>query len=373
MHKIKKILVLFVEPMLYNMDLIHEVYDKTDNYFFFIYCGVGVTGKDYLDLPKNSFVCSGTKKNRKIQIIDQTNSFKPDFVVINGYVGLEQHVLIRYCQKNRVPYAIESDTPLNIPSNKLKAILKKLYLRTLLHNPLCYGFPGGTLQKENLIYYGIPEKRNFIMPMSVSSERIINVSRDIPSKEILRRQLKINEHFVYLFVGRLEKEKNVDLLIEAFKIVHEKKSNIALVIVGDGSQLDELKRKVSENNLRNVYFFGYIIFPELINFYKSSDVLVLPSNYEPWGLVVNEAMINGLPVIVSSKVGCRADLVSNNLTGYIFESENINELSECMNRISRKKISEFSLSIEDKILKWSLPCYKDKFIGAIKYVEDISN
>lgn len=370
MHKINRIMVLFIEPMLYTLDLIHEVYEKTEYSFLYLFCDVGITGKDSLSLPENSFVCSGTSKKRKEKISCQAKAFRPDFVIINGYVGVEQIALIHYCQKNRIPYAIESDTQLNIPSNKLKAILKKVYLKKLLHNDLCYGFPGGTLQKENLMYYGIPENRIFIMPMCVSEHRLLDEYERIPSKNVLKERLEISDKFTYLFVGRLEEVKNVQLLIESFEDLKQEQEDIALLIVGDGSLKDSLEQYVRQHQIKDVTFAGYVVFPEIIRYYKASDVFALPSSYEPWGLVVNEAMIMSLPVITSSDVGCRLDLIDDGQNGYVFESKNKMDLSKKMRKIRKGNYQDFSLSAKKMTKKWNFEYYCKCFTGAIKYAEN---
>lgn len=357
-----KIFVLFVEPMLYGMDLIREVYEKTEYEYQYVYCTSKLTGRDEICLPENAFVCFGTNNERKKQIISLLESFNPDLAVINGYVGIEQTTAIRYCQKNSVPYSIESDTPLHIPENKIKAIAKKIYLRTLLHNSCCYGFPGGTLQKENLMYYGIPESKCKIMPMSVSSERMIKEKENLPSKDSLKDEYGVRDKKVFLFVGRLEKVKNVTLIIRAFERLKEKHKNIALMIVGDGSESQELKRMIKTRGISDVYFAGYVVFPDIIKYYKMSDVFVLPSSYEPWGLVVNEAMIMDLPVIVSSAVGCRVDLIKDEQNGFIFADNQESELLSKMENALNFKIKCKTID------KWNYVQYLINFRNAVETI-----
>ena len=365
-NKALRILVLFVEPMLYGMDLIHEVYEKTPFEFQYIYCNIGITGRDDIKLPENSFLCSGDKSERKKQIHNIFDKFHPDFAVINGYVGTEQVIAIKYCKKNKIPYAIESDTQLNIPSNPIKALLKKLYLKNLLANDYCYGFPGGTLQKENLVYYGIPEEKDFIMPMSVSLKRLLDEKSRLPEKGELKRELGIESKRTFLFVGRLEEVKNVSLLIEAFGRIKQTYKDTALIIVGDGSLRAELEKQAEV--IDDVIFAGYTVFPEIVKYYKTADVFVLPSSYEPWGLVVNEAMIMGLPVIVSSDVGCRVDLIDNNENGFVFESGNSVDLTEKMQKCNIDTVERFRVSAQAKINNWNFEYYKMCFEGAIKSV-----
>ena len=316
-----KILVLFVEPMLYGMDLIHEVYEKTKHEFRYVYCNARLTGKDNIILPENAVVLSENKSARRIQVVKEFSKFSPDFAIINGYVGTEQVTAIYYCQKNHIPYAIETDTTLHIPANPVVALAKKLLLRRRLHHPLCYGFPGGTPQKENLVYYGIPEEKNFIMPMSVSEDRLLKAAGTYASKEELKKEIGLESKKIILFVGRLAPEKNISLLISAYNQLKKKHPEAALIIVGDGPKAKDLKAQVRELSITDVLFSGYIGFPELMKYYKMADVFVLPSVYEPWGLVVNEALAFGLPVVISDKVGCGSDLVKNSENGFVFSDD----------------------------------------------------
>ena len=316
----KKVFVLFVEPMLYGLDLIREVYSKSSFEMQYYYCHLGLTGRDNLDLPEGAIVGNGSKLQRKKVLIRILDTFMPDFCVINGYTGIDQNIVIRYCIQHKIPYGIDSDTPLHIPSNPLLAVVKKLYLHLLLCHPFCYGIPGGTLQKENFLYYGIPEARIFIRPMTVSQERIRHAYEALPSKSRIKQEFGLDGKSVFLFVGRLETVKNVDILIDAFGKIKVSKPDTALVIIGDGNERDNLEKMVVSNGIPDVYFAGYQVFPALTKYYKLADVFVLPSSFEPWGLVVNEAMICGLPVIVSTKVGCRQDLIAEGKNGYIFES-----------------------------------------------------
>lgn len=357
-----RVLVIFVEPMLYGMDLIQEVYEKTEYTYQYIYCNNKLTGRDELDLPKNSFICNGNKKEKKQQVIHCFQTFQPEFAIINGYVGIEQVTAIKYCQKNKIPYTIESDTPLHIPSNKSKAFVKKIYLHKLLKNKYCYGFPGGTLQKENFLYYGIPEDKCFVMPMSVKENRIIEAKNGILDVEALKIKYGVEGKKVVLFVGRLERVKNVDVLLRAFKIIKEKNKELALFIIGDGTEKAYLERRATELQISDIYFEGYITFPKNVEYYKMADVFVLPSTYEPWGLVINEAIIMDLPVVISSHVGCRNDLVRQGENGFIFEDNDEKDLAKNIEKA-------LVLEIKDRVTdEWNYKKYLKQFITAVESI-----
>jgi glycosyltransferase involved in cell wall biosynthesis len=134
----------------------------------------------------------------------------------------------------------------------------------------------------------------------------------------------------FIFVGRIIEVKNIPILIKAFQYI---KSSIpeakdwGLIILGNGTLDDQIGREIA-NGSQDIYKFDAVDWQTVPKYFSKADCLVLPSKSEPWGLVVNEAMICRLGVIVSDSCGCKDDLVAGN--GFVFESGNQNQLQECM-------------------------------------------
>ncbi len=128
----------------------------------------------------------------------------------------------------------------------------------------------------------------------------------------------------FLYVGRLIPVKNLRLLVEAFNGMPD----LNLTIIGEGCQADELKTIAHQN----IKFLGYVNNEELPNYYRAHDVFILPSQSETWGLVVEEALNNGLPVILSDRVGCNLDFLSHGV-GFSFSSSSILSLKEKIDRM----------------------------------------
>ena len=128
----------------------------------------------------------------------------------------------------------------------------------------------------------------------------------------------------FLYVGRLVEVKNLRMLIEVFNQLPE----LQLNIIGFGDQESELKQLANEN----VHFLGAVANKQLLSYYQQADVFVLPSKYEPWGLVVEEALNNGTPVMVSDKVGCRDDMVTEE-TGMVFDAGSHESLRQAIEKI----------------------------------------
>jgi len=138
-----------------------------------------------------------------------------------------------------------------------------------------------------------------------------------------------NVHFA--FVGKLEQRKFTELLVKAF--LRSEFENCALTIVGDGPERVTLERLVTGSDWRrNVAFRGALPNAEVRQVLADSDCLVLPSKYDGWGAVVNEAMLAGTRVIVSDRCGA-ADVVESGYNGFIFKSGDIGSLVSAMTRI----------------------------------------
>jgi glycosyltransferase involved in cell wall biosynthesis len=156
----------------------------------------------------------------------------------------------------------------------------------------------------------------------------------------------------FVYVGRLAPEKNISALLEAFGQYRDAGGTWSLVIVGDGplnESLREQARILIESGA--VVFTGRKNVHELPFFYAFAGCFVLPSVREPWGLVVNEAMASGLPVIVSSRCGCADDLVADGSNGFIIDSTRISGIVEALTRMSnlsaadRSRMGELSMRI----------------------------
>ena len=186
----------------------------------------------------------------------------------------------------------------------------------------------------------------------------------------MKKKFGVEGKKTFLFIGRLESVKNVSLLIRAFSKLKKENPETALFIVGDGSEREWLESLVKSECVQDVYFFGYVVFPRIIEFYKAADVFVLPSSHEPWGLVVNESMTLGLPVVVSSKVGCRQDLVKDGYNGFVFENENERDLLEKLSAVCNLDLSVLSKNAIETTDRWNYSYYLECFLGAMKDVAE---
>ena len=129
----------------------------------------------------------------------------------------------------------------------------------------------------------------------------------------------------FIYVGRLTAVKNLEFLIDVFNNL----PHLSLTIVGFGEQELLLKQKAGDN----ISFTGAVDNKLLPNLYQEHDVFILPSRSEPWGLVVEEALNNGLPVVVSNRVGCAEEIVIEGENGYVFEYDSERSLIDAITKI----------------------------------------
>lgn len=314
-----KVFAFLAEPASYTVDRNLKVYVPM--------------GIDYCYLLGNS-EAKNTRKEKVKDVLVHFSKWKQwkymrhvlkeyDAVIFNGYTGLSFLMLFVLNLWYRKSIGIDSDTQYREPSGLFKRCLKRIYLNFVFGNKHVYGLAGGNHTHKDLFRnFGMKEDRIVLMPMMVDNSRFDNAEYKQRSTEIIR----------FVYVGRLVECKNLDLMIRAFVVHHQKYPNSELHIVGKGVLEESLKKKYASYDF--VFFNGPKYGDDLLVVYRQNHVLVLPSTYEPWGLVVNEAMSAGMPVLVSSEVGAHYDLVDGNDTGFVFDSCDEQSLVDVMGQIS---------------------------------------
>ena len=231
----------------------------------------------------------------------------------------------------RVPVFMESDTQLPVGLPLWKRAVKRLLYPLLFRIPQRV-LPGGSRQAEYFRHYGVGSDRIVKAQMTVDVAEIMSCSEALRKQETrpaLRNEFGFSEsQVVFIYVGRLETYKGIESLLDAFDRLSRTHPEAALLVVGDGS---ERRRVEAASRVKeSIHFVGRLDYDQVIRAYSCADVAVVPSILEPWGLVVNEAMAVGLPVIVSDRVGCVDDLVEHGETGMVYHAGSIEELNMCM-------------------------------------------
>jgi 1,2-diacylglycerol 3-alpha-glucosyltransferase len=218
------------------------------------------------------------------------------------------------------------------------------------------GLAGGQLQMEYLISLGLPRNRVFTGYDVVDNEYFRQMAEEIRSQasEVRRKYALPGNYF--LASARFVPKKNLPTLIRAYARYRQLAGNRDdgqrttdngpwdLVLLGDGPLRADLCRLISDLRLNgHVHLPGFVQYRELPTYYALADVFVHASITEQWGLVVNEAMATGLPVIVSNRCGCVPDLVAEGKNGFTFDPGSLKSLSKLMLdmwRLSKRRLEE---------------------------------
>ena len=287
----------------YKVKLYNEISRKKRVYVIFL---------DYLNNRRNKDFVTEKKDFESITLSDKVFwkkyvcilkiLFKIRYkkIVLGGWDSIYYWMIIPFIRKNKSCIVVES----SIYESKIfgiRKILKQIYI-----NKFGIAFVSGESQKRLL--HAISYRGRIIKTYGVG---IFNIISRLP----FTYKDKV-EYFLY--VGRLSEEKNLQYLIETFNSL----PSLQLTIIGFRPQEIYLK-KIAKSNIK---FLGPIANKDMSLYYQMHDVFILPSVIEPWGMVVEEAFNNGLPVIVSDKVGCSDEIVKSNINGLIFDIDDANGL-----------------------------------------------
>jgi glycosyltransferase involved in cell wall biosynthesis len=190
---------------------------------------------------------------------------------------------------------------------------------------------------ENAAFYramGVSDQKIFLVPYSVDNERFVESAQlsDEQRSEVRKRYNIPVERAAVLYAAKFTPRKRPGDLLKA---VRQLKSDrpFTVVMAGSGELEPELRTFCVDLGLDNVVFTGFINQSELPSLYGAADLFVMPSEYEPWGLAVNEAMCAGLPIVVSREVGCVPDLVRDGVNGYTHAAGDIPALSHALKQL----------------------------------------
>ncbi len=278
-----------------------------------------------------------------------------DAVWIHGYSSINAIHGIAAARLLGLPVLLRAEPWLSDRHRSpLKLHLKRLFFLALRPN-IAAVLPIGTRNAEYWHSYFGARFPSFAMPYAVHNLFFKQGrSAAAATRAGLQRTLDLDpQRPVILFAGKLQARKHCDHLLEAF-LQLEGSPQPYLVIVGDGEEAASLKRHVAASGSTDIRFAGFRNQQELPGFFDLSAVFVLPSQHEAWGLIVNEAMAAGLPVIVSDDVGCATDLVHDGNNGVVYPFGDIAALRNALLHMLQPGVAEaMGRCSEEYIARWS--------------------
>ena len=258
----------------------------------------------------------------------------PDAILCGGYSYIASWQALFWARSHNVPFLLWSES--NLQDLRRGHLLVESLKAEFFRKCSAFVVPGRSA-REYLQAYKIPEDVIFTAPNAIENNLFAAEAAVVREDgAAFRKRLDLPDRY-FLFAGRLVREKGVfDLLSAYAKLDPRVRQQVGLVFVGDGAsraQLEEQAVCISPGVIR---FAGFAHREQLARYYGLAQILVLPTYTDTWGLVVNEGMACGLPVIVSRAAGCASDLVKENWNGLLVPPRDVSSLTSAMTYLASR-------------------------------------
>lgn len=349
-----KILYITNLPVPYRVDFFNELGKLCDLTVLFERKNANNRSSEWLKSKQMNFKFSflksvniGTENSLSFEALNYVFRKKYDFVIIGGYSSLTSILTLLVLKLIKVKFFINVDGGFIKEDNFLKYRIK-----SLLISLADYWLSTGNNTDEYLIHYGA--RRADIFRYSFSSVLSTEVSKKNLSsteKEVLKEKYAIPYKFAILSVGQFIERKGFDNILKIASDFHD---DVGFIIIGgnvDESYLAEYKDIPS-----NVVFLEFKDNQTLKRYYQLADIFVLPTREDIWGLVINEAMAEGLPIITTTKCNAGLELVSHGENGYLFNVDDHEKLREFLKELlcDPDKIARMSRKSRSIIQKYTI-------------------
>jgi glycosyltransferase involved in cell wall biosynthesis len=317
----KKLLGLATIPAPYRVDVLCGLREKyqVDVYF-----------EQLLDQNRNARYCGegegytvlNTAEHRKEYEKQCKNIRQYDLVLAHDYTSKMGMQLMLRCIRHHVPYAINVDGAFIYP-NRIKDAVKRFFIKRA-----AVYFASGNSAKEYLIHYGAKEENIYYHRFTATHRE--DMPRSCPDDEERARMkeiLGLPPKKTVLSVGQFIERKGFDVLLHAWKGMPE---DCQLLIIGGGEQQKNYETMIREEQIHNVMLLDFVDKEKIWDYYRAAEVFVLPTREDIWGLVINEAMASGLPVITTDMCIAGRELIEEEKQGYIVPVNDVQALHDKM-------------------------------------------
>lgn len=293
-------------------------------------------------------------KDLKDRIEAALATSNPDAVAIHGWSEPAALLALRWCRAHRVPAIVMSE------SSERDAPRKRMgeWVKNKIVRHFSAGLVGGSDHRDYLSKLGVSAEKCFLGYDVVDNayfQLATSVARQ--DSERIRRELRL-PHRYFLASCRFIEKKNITYLTEAYSQYRHEFGDAAwdLIILGDGPLREQVDAMIDSLKLRShIHLPGFRQYAELPSYYALASSFVHASTVEQWGLVINEAMACGLPVIISERCGCARELVDES-NGWTFDPYDVDQLACCFAKateLSDDQISRLRNASLQKIEEWS--------------------
>lgn len=295
------------------------------------------------ELLFDRFIEEVNLRDRRKALLVRTRAYKPDIIVLTGYYDFAQVFLLWWAKRNGIRVIMQNEsTAADHDRGGWKERIKRWIFRQ------CDGFfCFGTQSANYLIQLGVSPDKILLRKNAVDNNTLqAAYERALINRTAEQNRLGLRPNN-FVFVGRFIAFKNLPRLISAFSEALNQapqSANWGLILLGEGPDSDSLTSQINDLKLTDrVKLMPSRPWYQVPDILALSDVLVLPSLSEPWGLVVNEAMACGMPVIVSDRCGCAADLVQEGKNGFVFDPKKQAQLTDLLLRFMRNDLERANM------------------------------
>jgi len=266
-------------------------------------------------------------------LINDIEQWQANAILIFGW-NFHSHLKVLRYFKGKIPIIFRGDsTLLDEPKGfSLKKIARRIFL-TWVYKHIDYALYVGKANKAYYKAHGLKDEQLIFAPHAIDNERFAMITQEHENfiQQTKQRFQIVDTDITFVFCGKFQPKKNPLLLLNTFKQIPQQ--NIHLIFVGNGELENEMKA-IATNDTR-IHFLPFQNQSFMPAIYRLGDVFCLPSSGpgETWGLAVNEAMACSSAVLVSNKCGCANNLVHNGENGFVFESGNLENLSQQLNQL----------------------------------------
>lgn len=276
---------------------------------------------------------------------------KFDMIIIGNYsspTGILTILSLLYMKKK---FYIHVDGGMKAEREGIKKYVKQF----LLSHAEGFFSPGEITDEYIRFYAGESKKILHYSFSSVEQKEVVNRPLSNYQKKNIIKSLEPlcdikDDDFIIVSVGSIIPRKGYDILLKSIIPIKEK---VIVFIIG-GKESSALANIMQDNQMQKVFFIDFMEHSKIKEYLQSADLFILSTRYDIWGLVVNEALAAGLPIITSDMCVAGRQLVENDYNGYIFRSENYHELTRCIEKVmerpasSRNEMAQRSIDIANK-------------------------
>jgi len=371
MVRTKKIVFLTYIPSPYRVDFFNKLSEEVD--LKVIYYNRSMINSPWKKEEKENkfehlYLFDESKFKGILNLFRLLRSHKNDILVVGGYYLLPEILTIFYCIFFKKKFILNSDGGF-VTKGFLKTNFKKLLISSA-----DYWLSSGINTSETLIFYGAEPKKIYEYSFSSLHQNEI-VNKPINRDELyrLKDKLQLNKDVRYLiFVGQLIPRKGVDVLLKSLPFLND--TDVEVLIIGNGPELENLRDIVQNHKIPcKVNFLGKQSKEVVLNYLKIADLFVFPSREDIWGLVLNEAVGNGLPVISTNRVGSAFSLIDQGKNGFIVDVDNPHILAQAINDVLSADLEKMKKRSLDIAMQFTVEEMVVKHLELFKICSDEKN